>query len=418
MNNSYSLSLSDKLIAFFSALFFLHGSSFIAFHTPAILWAAVVFILFIALYIEVVKYIRPLLYLLPFVFIYIATALFKATDLGSFSGVARIASSILQVCILPLLSLFLIKKNNQKLLFFVFFSFLIVEITTGVSTIIANGIDPYLVRMDYGAIRDEDPALYAFRMNLNVGDYHMAYGYAAMIPIVILVIKWRESFSHPVLLGLSGIALLFLMLYVLYISQYTIAFVAGFSLLLLLVLRKKMSVNYYIFTLIAGCVVLLVLRFAIPQFLHSIADSLDSEIMSVRLEDLASSIDGNANRIDYESDYYLRMKSYGRSIESIKEYTIIGAWNDSASGGHSFIFDNIARMGLVGLLSIIVLLYSVLKRHILVFSSFPWIYYYYYALLVIIVFYFFNPDGMYEQILFSYPISGMILSRAFKHNNR
>ncbi len=413
MKNRTAISSRDKLIVLFSALFFSHGSSFISFYTPAAIWAGIVIVLFILLYFACLRYVRPLLYLFPLIILHISTTLFKSSDLDSFASVARVVSNVLQVSILPLLSLYLIKSSNEKPIFWIFLFYFIVEATTGISTIFAYKIDPDLVRMNYGLYRDLDPALYAFRMRLNVGDYHMTYGYSAMIPIVILMIKWRKSFAHPFLIGTSCLILLSFMIYVIYISQYTISFVVGVFLLLLLFLKKRMTRSYFIITLLSTALLLFLLGVFIPPILHSVANTIDSEIMATRLDEVASSIEGKAS-MDLDSDYYLRMKSYNKSIESIKQYSIIGAWNDSASGGHSFIFDNIARMGLIGFVSIVLLLYLVHKRHLLFLSSQPWIYYYYYAFLAILIFYVFNPDGMYEQVFFAYPVSGLIIRSHMK----
>jgi hypothetical protein len=414
--NFSKLSSKDYMILFLSTLFFLHGSSFIAFHTPASLWAVIVTGLFLLLAHSCSKTTNWLSYLFPIAIIDVIWKIAKIPSIYDPIAFAQFLSSFMQFAILPLLTYYLFKKNNLRVVRYVFFIYCIVEITTGISTIMACANDPTLARMDYGTMREENPALYAYRMNLNVGDYHTSYGFTAMLPIAILFLKWAGNFPREFLSKMLSFLICVVMVYTVYSASYTMSLSVCGLMLLIFLCPPKISKSYFYSSLIAVLISAYLLRLTIPLFLEIVADYLNNDVMSIRLHDLADSIAGGKNNSDTDSDFNLRMNTYEKSWMSFLSNPIFGSWSYNASGGHSYILDNLGLMGIMGVGIIINMWKSIWNRYIGIYKAYPWFYYYCYALIAIVIFFFVNPSGMSEQLLFFYPISGYILAN-YTHPN-
>lgn len=415
MNNN-TLTARDYAILFLTFLFFLHRSSFIAFNTPAILWQVIVISLFLLLAFFCAKTKNVILYLFPIVVIDIIWKILKSTTLFEPVGFAQFISGIMQYSIFPLLTYYLFRKGNIKLFIYVIFVFLLVEITTGISTIFASYIDPTLARMDYGTVRTENPQLYAFRMLLNVGDYHTTYGFTAMLPIFILIYKWAHVFPRHIMMRLLSLLVVFISVYTVYSASYTISLAICCLMLLLFLCPAKINKTFFVSSLFLSIFLAFLLKQMIPFALETIAGHLDDPIMTERLLDLAKSIEYGEDTSASGSDFNERMICYEKSWSGFLSNPFWGNMNYELSGGHSFILDNLGLMGLLGVGLLIIMLKTIWKRYISIFKMYPWFYYYGYALIAILVFFFLNPDDMSEQLLFFYPVSGYVIVHYTKLN--
>ena len=400
----------DYIILFLATLFFLHGSSFIAFHTPAFIWAGVVTLLFLFLVKECSKFTNCFIYLLPIIVIEIIWGICRSPSIGDIKSIMMLLSRFMQFAILPLLTYYLFGKNNIRLVLYIFFVFCIVEITTGISTIRACAVDPELARMDYGTLRVEDPAFYAYRMNLNVGDYHTTYGFTAMLPIVIMFCKHACCFPKPGLVKLISLFCVVVMVYTVVSASYTLSLLVCSVMILTFLCPSAISKSYFFTSLFFMLILAYVFRTFLPSMLNFIADFFDSEIMSTRLYDLADSLNSGQNTADADSDFNLRMECYVKSWNSFLSNPIIGSLSYKGIGGHSYILDNLGLMGLFGAGLMVKMWKTIWQRYIGIFKEYTWFYYYGYALIAILIFFAVNPDGMEEQLLFFYPISGYILA--------
>lgn len=409
MNNN-GVSTIDFGILFFATLFFLHRSSFIAFHTPSFLWAGVVIALFSFLVYISLKSTNWFIYLIPIITIDIIWKICKSPSLYDLRSFLILLSVCMQTAILPLLTHYLFRKKNINCIIYIFLIFCFVEITTGISTIIACSVDPTLARMDYGTLRAENPALYAYRMNLNVGDYHTTYGFTAMLPIVVVFLKNARFLPHSNHVRLFCLFSYIIMIYTVYSASYTISLIVCCILALTIIFPSKISKPFFYVSIIFALLCYFALQSFIPPLLNYIAEILDSDIMSARLYDLADSLNFGANTARADSDFNLRMLCYEKSWNSFINNPIFGSLDYKQSGGHSFILDNLGLMGLIGFMLLIIMLKTIWNRYIVVFKRYKWFYYYGYALIAIIIFFFLNPDGMETQLLFFYPISGYILA--------
>lgn len=413
--NLKSFSSQELIVLILTSLFFLHDSSYIAFYTPAIVWAGVVLCLFFTLWSLCSKTINCFIYLFPVVVIDAIWKIVKIPSLFDVVAVLQLSSNIMQFAILPMLTYFLLKKNNVILVWCILIVYSAVQVTTGISTIIACDIDPTLARMDYGTLRVEDPVLYAYRMNLNVGDYHTSYGFTAMLPIVIMFFKWADNISQRFILRLLLFMICIIMVYTVYSASYTMSLLVCLLMLLVFLCPRKMSRSFFLKSLFVAFIASFIFRIVIPNLLNSAADFMNNEIMSERLSDLAAAISGNDNNSDDESDFNLRLLAYEKSWNCFLSNPIIGSLEYKKSGGHSYFLDNIGLMGIFGAYLIINMFGIIWKRYFLIFRSYPWFYYYGYALLSIVIFFCVNPDGMSEQLLFFYPISAYLLSHHYNN---
>ncbi len=400
----------DYTILFLATLFFLHSSSFIAFHTPAFIWAGVVTLLFLFLVKECSQYTNCFIYLLPIVIIEIIWGICRTPSIGDIKSIMMLLSRFMQFAILPLLTYYLFIKNNKNVVIYIFLLFCLVEITTGISTIRACAIDPELARMDYGALRVEDPAFYAYRMKLNVGNYHTSYGFTAMLPIVIMFYKNACFFPRSGFVKLFSLFSAVVMIYTVISASYTLSLLVCSVMALTFLCPSAISKSYFFTSLLIMLIFVYIFREFLPSILYYLADSFDSEIMSARLYDLADSLNAGQNTADVDSDFNLRMECYTKSWNSFLSNPIIGSLSYKDSGGHSYILDNLGLMGLFGVGIMVNMWKTIWRRYISIFNEYSWFYYYGYALIAILIFFAVNPDGMEKQLLFFYPISGYILA--------
>ena len=331
-------------------------------------------------------------------------------SIGDIKSLLILLSGFMQFAILPLLTYYLFEKNNLRFVLYIFFVFCLVEVTTGLSTIRACAIDPQLARMNYGTLRVEDPAFYAYRMNLNVGNYHTTYGFTAMLPIVIMFYKYACFFPKPGLVKFFSLFCVIVMIYTVYSASYTISLVVSSIMIFTFLCPTTITKSYFFTSLFGVLIFTYIFRAFLPSILNYMADSFDSEIMSTRLYDLADSLNSGKNTAHVDSDFNLRMECYAKSWNSFVSNPIIGSLSYKNSGGHSYILDNLGLMGLFGVGIMINTWKTIWQRYISIFNEYTWFYYYGYALIAVFIFFLVNPDGMEEQLLFFYPISGYIIA--------
>lgn len=399
-----------------SAIFIVHNSPYMGVRIPALIFAVVIILLFITICINLVKFQNLISFLIPIFSLYFLDIfIIQHQDLSSPEGSMRLISGMMQILTYPLLASYAIKRGNVKFALWLLGIFLSVEFITYITSIIAEATMPGIIRMNPGELRDNDQVMYSMKTSMNVGNFDTVYGCATLVPIGILLIKWRRELLHSRLLQLLSFVGIMLMIYFVYVSQFTTALVGTLLMSLTIFCPKCLSKSYFKKTILAGIFIAIITWGILPSILHFVADSIDSAIMAERFEGIAILLEGenNTGSLDVE----LRQAAYEKPLQAISSTYMIGTWNNDGNGGHSHLLDTLGKYGIIGFVLLIIFYKSILKLFYTPYKNEPWVYYYLYGLLGVTFFYAFNPSELFQQVLFCYPLSAFLINYNL-HNNR
>lgn len=404
---------TDFLVAMFGTLFLLHEwSPYIAHRTPSVVWAAITIVCFFVLFFACSKYEQPLRFIIPFISIYLLNIIFFNN-----SDILRKVAGVMLVSFYPLMTCYIINRKSRGFTYYMFFLFIALLLILGATSFMAYKINPDIVRMRMGALKEEDSVMYAIKANLNVGSFEMVYSYVVLFPLVIMVAKWRKTIFKKKVYHLISVIMIGYFLVVIYIGQHTMAMLLSVLILALFFASKNLTKRQFERGAVILSIVIIMAWGILPTLLRFAAGSMEAGFVTERLEDLALSLEGRSSEIGENSDYNARQDTYFESIKVITQYPIIGGWVAKAgSGGHSYILDNLATYGLLGLLLILWYYQSILKMFYKPFNKTPFIYYYYCGLLCVTVCYIVNPDGLYPVVIFCLPVSCIIMNDAVARN--
>lgn len=286
--------------------------------------------------------------------------------------------------------------------------FLSIELITFITSTMAELEISGIIRLNPGQLRSDDEQMYALKTGMNVGNFDTVYGCATLIPIAVLVVKWRTLLFDKYVYRFLSILITAFFLYFVYVSQFTIAFVGALLMSLTLLCPKVISPQFFRRTIIFGVIAFIASITILPTVLHAFASNIESQIMAERFKGIAILLEGGH---DTESlDIEARQQVYNEAITTISETYMIGGWKEGGSGGHSFILDHIALYGFLGILLLFVYYKGILKLFYQPYKNQPWIYYYLYGLIVLSFYYLFNPSVLYPQVLFCYPLSAFLIN--------
>lgn len=403
---SNKLSQTDYILLVLSVLYMAHNSPYVGVRMPAMFYASVVILLFVLVCIKLARFQNIIRFIIPIFSLYFLDIIFiQSHDINSFEGIMRLFSGMMQILIYPLLASYAINKGNVKLAMWLLVLLLSVEFTTYFTSIMAEFEIPGIIRMNPGQLRDEDPMMYAMKTNMNVGNFDTVYGCATLVPIGILLIKWRSDLFANKLYQLLTVLATAMMIYFVYVSQFTTALVGTLLMTLTIVCPKYLSLSYFKKTTWIGLFAVILTWSVLPPVLHIIADSVDSEIMAERFEGIAITLEGgnDSGSLDVE----LRQAAYEKPLQAISSTLMVGTWSDDGSGGHSHLLDTVGKYGIIGVILLLVFYKSILKLLYIPYKNEPWVYYYLYGLLGATFFYAFNPSELFQQVLFCYPLSAL-----------
>lgn len=406
---SNKLSQTDYILLVLSVLYMAHNSPYVGVHMPAMFYASVVVLLFVLVCIKLSRFQNIIRFIIPIFSLYFLDVIFiQSHDINSFEGIMRLFSSMMQILIYPMLASYAIKIRNVKLAIWLLVLFLSVEFTTYITSIMAESTIPGIIRMNPGQLRDENTMMYAMKTTMNVGNFDTVYGCASLVPIGILLIKWRSELFANKLYQLFAVIATAIMIYFVYVSQFTTALVGTLLMTLTIVCPKYLSLSNFKKTIWIGIFALLFTWSVLPHILHTIADSIDSEIMAERFEGIAITLEGgnDSGSLDVE----LRKAAYERPLKAISSTFMLGTWNGDGNGGHSHLLDTVGKYGLIGIILLLVFYKSILKLFYIPYKHEPWVYYYLYGLLGVTFFYAFNPSELFQQVLFCYPLSAFLIN--------
>lgn len=285
----------------------------------------------------------------------------------SFYLVLQDFSSLLQKMIPTMMAMLLVRKKYFSSAKIIFGFYILRIIITMITTVIGLQTFPGASRdMGNGEFVANNP-LYTVYLSLNIGGFDLAYIIVLLIPILCYLFRYSSEFKNSKTLKLIVSLLLVFSMYCILQMEYTTALLFSILALTSLFTTEKTNIlKYLTFVFMVGIILYLYKGF-LAQGLEYMSTIVESKEIAIRFSDIASSISGQAT--SEISDVDARQDSYMRSITAIISNPL-GLWlASSKTGGHSFIFDYIAKYGPIGLMLIIYMLRIVYKAFLKPYSG-------------------------------------------------
>ena len=342
----------------------------VGFHTPAVVNALVLAYLYIFLFIHSKNFILDFGHVIPIFSITILSILY-----GGFKDFATDIYFIAQTFIYPLVTLYLFKCQNQKAVTRIFYIVIISYMVTAVTTYIGCGIFPGASRQIAGNLDSKDEELFTLYMQYNIGSFAFIYTLVMLLPIAIGMFRTHKKSI------LFSVTMMVLIVMTVIRSEYSTALI----MMVLIAVSFFFPTNFrfrHIFYLFIVCGIFYIVgKLSLGQLLIDLSQKVESASVSERFYDLGTFFVSNGGAANMEGDVGYRMEFYQKSLDMFKAYPILGG-GVQAAGGHSFLFDNLGKFGIIGLFATI-LVYS--KIYILFYRPFRFNSWYGYALIVFVV---------------------------------
>lgn len=303
---------------------------------------------------------------------------------------------LLQLMIHPLLALYLIRKKDKKavrrMVIIIGISFLITAITTYFGCLTYPGASRDLAAM----LSTKDSALYALYMSLNIGSFSFIYAMVLLTPLLIYAIK------DKLIKQWIGIVVLIIVVMTIIYSDYATALLCILiSIIVLFVFPKQLKSKHFIVMVVVTAVFMYASAWLLAPFLDVLGDLIGGELTSARLQELSSF---SANEQSYmEGDMEARSNLYMKSIYSFLSSPVWGS-SSAAVGGHSFVFDNMAKFGLIGIVGVIMMFWAIFKYFYAPFKQQRWYGHILFSFFMVILLAFLNPKDNLSILTFYIPL--------------
>jgi len=288
----------------------------------------------------------------------------------------------LQIVLFALIAFWYIKysdpKSSKNLLLIIAVFYVITAITTYIGCI------RFPLAARYLATGATDTAEYQTYVNSNIGGFTFVYELVLLLPLLIYLIKNKNinifaGLLATVLIGATIIK-----------TEYTLALIFALITLFLFFIKKLTVKKIWCFLLILT-VVILIGEPLVVSILNRIGEAIGSETLSYRF-DIISAVLGDSYA-ESTIEGYDRIALYKKSWDEFLNTKMLGSWNNSLGGGHSFILDTLGKFGIIGaaaLVSIYATIYNVYLKPNKTEDFYPYLYWMY---LTAITMAFLNPKS-------------------------
>lgn len=226
---------------------------------------------------------------------------------------------------------------------------------TIITTSVGLEANPGASRWLATAQSSSDPRLTGYSWK-NIGGYDFVYTLVLMYPILVLAYKKKKISLFKTVLIAS------LIFSCLILAEYTIALILFIATTILFFMKKDLKTKDITFFLIVTVLTMFIFSSAMSNILRGIASNVESEIMSMRLNDLA----GGASVLQKSEDN--RLDLYMMSLNTFFHHPFGTFINGGGGiGGHSFTLDALGQYGILGLL---VLIYMYRKLYYLFYHKY------------------------------------------------
>jgi hypothetical protein len=249
--------------------------------------------------------------------------------------------------------------------------------------------------------------------SLNIGGITFIYNMVFFIVLSICTIKNKKWIPNSNFMFLLAIIFLVGIVMTLIAVEYTTALLLGFVSLLLFFEKRMFNIRRVLLWGIIFLFSLFVFKPIIADGLMIIAENVESYEVSHRLTDLAYSLEGRHTQ--QNSDLDARVETYAKSIDSFLSNPW-GTWSLKAIGEHSFVFDALAKYGLLGLCLLVISFYVIYKNYIKLLRG-RFIYgYAVVSFFLMILLAFVNPFAFTNILLFVLPLYAFLLPQKSQNN--
>lgn len=284
--------------------------------------------------------------------------------------------------------------KNKKLLTFVIIAYMITGLTTGLVAI----NNPNVARTITANASSE--LYYSFR-RMNVGEFSFVYQFVLLTPLAIYVIKEKRIPT------IFGIAILAFMAFVILESQFTTALMM-FALCVLLLFVGKITSKKIVFLVLVAVFLFLFAKYVLADFFAFLSENVSNENYVARFKYISYLLDGRQISDSMITEAGNRYELYMKSWHYFLEHPIFGGWNKAEIGGHSFVFDTLAKYGILGIIVVISVFKTMYKLFIKPFQRLKIYPYFIFGFILSIAVAIVNPKYYPFVFCFIYPLFGTL----------
>jgi len=298
-----------------------------------------------------------------------------------------------------LVTFYLFKNEDDKLLNFVFYSIIISIGITGFTTYLGCLQFPGISReMATGRIEMYDKSLLTYR---NIGGFDTIYIFTLMLPVWIAIVK--DVLLSKKLRILAAIVLVTSIMGIVQ-SEYTTALIFMLLSFSLFFLPKEISINQFFAYMAIALLVILTFKQFLPSILSFIADNTSSSDVRIRMLALANAFSGQ--EID-TAETLSRIDKFKDSFEAFCSSPIWGTFE--IHGGHSFVMVALGFGGLIGACLVIVMIKQLYNLFVLPLLNRGLNTCLYFICFMYLSYLILNPQPYLIAVLFLIPVSSLFI---------
>lgn len=308
----------------------------LGFYTPAIVFAACVLFLYAYLLVKIgnsKKLFRDIGIIIPILGLYLL-ALFFSYDGNLAIGVY----GTMQVGLYPLLILYIAEHCNKKFISYLFWAVVGSYIFTAITTYVGCVMYPGAARTLALPEEEIGSDLFVMYKMANIGNLTFTYSLVLLLPQIICMIKSK------IVGRLVPIVMLLVFTITILETEYTTALLLMVICYSLFFLPAHIKRKHVWPLIIVAAIIFLIGRFVIGDLLLWASTSISSETVATRLNELGQALSNGAESAN-DGDLVSRKELYYISINSFINSPLLGG---GEYGGHSLLFDSLARYGLIG----------------------------------------------------------------------
>lgn len=311
----------------------------VGYYMPSVIYLALILVAFFASIFKILEKtsVKPILVFLPLIIIPVLGVLRDLTG-GNVVKVATNIYAIIQTYTMGLIATTYIvdgdKHGIKKMLNLI----LVFTLITSITTIFGCIRYPQASRI-LATVGSEDAA-YNLYTSKNIGSFSFVYGSVLLIPIISVLYKTKNINRIFAIISIILIGIMVLK------TEYTIALIVYILLLIIFFIPRITTKKLLVFiALIVGLMIFA--GSTVTNIIESVASSDDSEVRASRYEYIEDVLNGES--VSSSNDNATRALLYLKSWNAFLGSKGFGTWNSKSAGGHSYILDNLATYGLLGL---------------------------------------------------------------------
>lgn len=253
---------------------------------------------------------------------------------------------------------FIMSYGDVKLAKHILLVILVCYVLTGITTIAGCFVFPNAARLMANGMSEEQEMLAQFQI-YNIGGFSFVYSVTLLIPLLIHF--YKDGHCSRWLLALF-LGLIFSLVIV---TEYTIALIGALFATIPLFFKRNVETRKILITILLGAGLLFSFKPFFADLINWFSTLFDSEQIATRLQEISMALSDNLTNDD--TDLEDRMSRWETSWKLFVNNFFIGS--PEPNGGHSFIFDNMAKYGIVGIIAMMIVGNSIYKHYYASFKN-------------------------------------------------